>query len=102
MPFAATAQEKVFTDLSTGEQFEHDEKHPSSLALLDEISQGKPVIPYVPPTYSDHRRNVYRQAFSGDDFQEAFFEWIAGRPARADALQARRAEIKARFPKPKQ
>jgi hypothetical protein len=100
LSFARTSQPDVFRFLNTGEYFPHDGIHPLSCILAEEMKAGGVIEPYTPSTYADSRLAAYRQSITRDDFQEAVLEWIAGRPAKAQALLAKRAEIAARFPKP--
>lgn len=101
MTFAATSQPDVFKVIETGEYFPHDGRHPlsQSLALLQQVGQAD-IVPYVPPDYAAQRLAAYRQAITQDAFQEAFFEYLAGRPAKAEALQVTRTAIATAFPKP--
>ncbi|MFA5262431.1 MAG: hypothetical protein WC378_01305 [Opitutaceae bacterium] len=101
--FRATAQADVFFCVETNSYFPHDGEHPLSEILGYYQQAGLAVIePYTPETYADFRRATFQQKIGRDEFMEAFFEWIEGRPEKAQALLARRAEIKAAFPKPPQ
>lgn len=54
--------------------------------------------PYVAP-YTELRLDAYRQSITVDELMEALFEHFEGRPEKMQALQERRAAIKAQYPK---
>jgi hypothetical protein len=101
MQIRATSQPDVFQDAQTGAYFPHDGQHPLSVALAAALAAGTAQIePYTPPTYASQRLAAYGAELNGQELQEAIFEKFGeGRPEKFDALQARRLEIKARFPK---
>jgi hypothetical protein len=101
--YQATSQPNVFLDCESGEYFEHDGKDPRSqvFGLLKQAGHAK-VAPYVATPVSEKRAALYRQGISLDEVIEAVFEKLSeGRSEKFDALQARRMEIRARFPSEK-
>lgn len=67
------------------------------------LDAGNEIAPYVPPqlTVEQQRQQAYLDAgITHDVMIEALWEQLVeGRPEKANQLQAKRAEVKARFPK---
>lgn len=64
-----------------------------------EITTVLVVIEDYTPPYTELRLDAYRIAFTLDELMEALFEQQEGRPEKMNALQSRRAAIKAQYPK---
>jgi hypothetical protein len=99
MTFQKTNQDGYFRCVETKEFFPDDGENKLSVAMREQTSNGVTPLDYVAPTYADKRRAAYLAEISRDDFMEAYFEERAGDPAKMNALQARRLEIKAAYPK---
>jgi hypothetical protein len=99
MTFQKTNQDGYFRCIETKEFFPDDGENRLSVEMRANLADGIAPLEYAPPTYSDKRRAAYLAEISRDDFMEAYFEERAGDPAKMDALQARRLEIKSGYPK---